>query len=148
MSKAQEKSRSDFESWMMNSGRAKDWEFTIGDDQEYIYSHVAEDFSVWCAAVASMSPASSEQQAAPRVQWWLATIDMHGNPTLTDGAHGDRVGADRAAYLIDALGVGQGKNYAVARVELSEPKPNADGVNQEAVAQSIAAARASNGGKA
>lgn len=64
MSKAQERSLSDFETWMMKSGRAKDFEFTIGDDQEYIYGHIAEDFSVWCAAVASMSTASSEQQAA------------------------------------------------------------------------------------
>ncbi len=92
--------------------------------------------------------ASSEQQAAPRVQWWLATIDRYGYPTLTDGAHGGRAGADQAAYLIDALGVGQGKKYAVARVELSEPRPNADGVNHEAVAQCNLAARASNGGKA
>lgn len=94
------------------------------------------------------APASSEQQSTPRVQWWIAAIDMHGNPTLTDGAHADRAGADQAAYLIEALGVGKGKKYAVARVELSEPKPNADGVNHEAVAQCNLAARASNGGKA
>lgn len=95
--------------------------------------------------------ARSEQQSTPRVQWWLAAIDTHGNPTLTDGAHADRAGADQAAYLIEALGVGKGKKYAVARVELSEPKPNADGVNQEAIAQcnlAALAARASNGGRA
>lgn len=77
MSKAQERSLSDFESWMMKSGRAnKDFEFTIGDDQEYIYSHVAEDFYVWCAAVASMSPASSEQQAAQQDELNQAARDV------------------------------------------------------------------------
>lgn len=95
----------------------------------------------------AMLGAPVQAQEDARVQWWLATIDMHGNPTLTDGAHSDRAGADKAAYLIDALGVGQGKKYAVARVELSAPKPNADGVNYEAVAQCNHAARAAQGSK-
>lgn len=70
-----------------------------------------------------------------RVQWWLADIDMHGNPTLSDGAHSDRAGADKAAYLHAALGLKHDRKFAVARVELFEPKPNAEGVNHEAVSQ-------------
>lgn len=78
------------------------------------------------------APAASGQDA--RVQWWLATLDQYGNPTLTDGAHQARAGADKAAYLIDAMNLGRGKKYSVARVELSEPKPSSDGVNHEAIA--------------
>lgn len=68
------------------------------------------------------------------VQWWLAELDQHGNPKLSDGAHSERAGADRAMYLIKNLGLdNKGKRWAVARVELSEPRPSADGVNHDAV---------------
>ena len=67
------------------------------------------------------------------LQWWLAELDAHGNPTLVDGAHATREGADRAAYLIAAMNLGPGKRYAVARVELSEPQPSSKGVNPKAV---------------
>lgn len=67
-------------------------------------------------------------------QWRLASIDQHGNPTLVDGAHLTRAGADRAAYLIAAMKLGRGKRYAVARVELSEPTPSDKGVDRAAVA--------------
>lgn len=67
------------------------------------------------------------------VQWWLAELDQHGNPTLVDGAHSDRSGADQAMYLFNALNLSDGQRYAVARVELSEPKPSGEGLNHEAI---------------
>ncbi|HEM8998856.1 TPA: hypothetical protein U2T46_000891 [Burkholderia cenocepacia] len=68
------------------------------------------------------------------VQWWLAELDQYGNPKLSDGAHSERAGADKAMYLIKNLGLdNKGKRWAVARVELSEPRPSADDVNQDAV---------------
>ena len=75
-----------------------------------------------------------------RVQWWLVTLDQHGNPQLIDGAHDSREGADQAMYLHQSLGLTSHKQnesggvcYAVARIELSEPKPTSRGVNHEAV---------------
>lgn len=67
-------------------------------------------------------------------QWWLAEVDLNGNPTLVDGSHSTREGADRAAYLFTAFRVAKpGARYAVARVELSEPRPSSKGVNHAAV---------------
>jgi len=69
------------------------------------------------------------------VQYWLAELDQHGNPTLIDGAHSDAEGANQAAYLIQAIGLGKReRNFAVARVELTECVPSSKGVNQRAVA--------------
>ena len=76
-------------------------------------------------------------RALPDVQWWLAELDVHGNPTLIDGAHDDRQGADQAAYLIRSIGLGGGKvrNFAVARVELTEVDEHNHGVvNKDAIA--------------
>ncbi|CDN60002.1 hypothetical protein I35_1479 [Burkholderia cenocepacia H111] len=71
---------------------------------------------------------------ATDVQWWLAELDQYGNPKLSDGAHSERAGADKAMYLIKSLGLdNKGKRWAVARVELSEPRPSSDGVNHDAV---------------
>ncbi len=69
------------------------------------------------------------------VQFWLAELDQHGNPKLIDGAHSNAEGANRAAYLIKAMNLGgnQPRNFAVARVELSECVPTAAGVNLEAI---------------
>ena len=68
-------------------------------------------------------------------QWWLAEIDTHGNPKLIDGSHSSEDGANRAAYLYRAMGLGaSGARYAVAKVELSEVRENSEGVNHEAVA--------------
>jgi len=67
------------------------------------------------------------------VQWWLAELDLYGNPALADGAHSDRAGADKAMHLFKALHLDAGRRFAVARVELSEPKPRGDGVNHEAI---------------
>ena len=66
-------------------------------------------------------------------QWWLAELDQYGNPTLIDGAHGQRAGADQAFYLNSALGLVGSRKYAVARVELSEPVADGSNVNHEAV---------------
>ncbi|MBR8137211.1 hypothetical protein [Burkholderia cenocepacia] len=70
---------------------------------------------------------------AGAVQWWLADLDQHGNPKLSDGAHSEREGADRAAYLHAALGLQRDRKFAVARVELFEPAPRSDGVDHGAV---------------
>ena len=73
----------------------------------------------------------------PDVQWWLAELDQWGNPTLIDGAHSERQGADQAAYLIRSIGLGGGKvrRFAVARVELTEVDEHNHGiVNREAIA--------------
>ena len=67
------------------------------------------------------------------VQWWLAELDRYNNATLVDGKHSDRAGADEAMYLFRAMHLDDGRRYAVARVELSEPKPCGDGVNHEAI---------------
>lgn len=73
--------------------------------------------------------------AAPVVQWWLARLDGHGNPTLCDGAHSDRAGAEQAYFIIKSLGLNKtGSRYAVARVELSPATGTADGVNMDAIA--------------
>ena len=59
-------------------------------------------------------------------QWWLAELDQYGNPTLVDGAHSDRSGAERAMEIrleIAAKGLStfiRGKKFAIARVELTE----------------------------
>ncbi|KGB99554.1 hypothetical protein [Burkholderia cepacia] len=67
------------------------------------------------------------------VQWWLAELDQHGNPKLSDGAHSERAGADKAMYLIKNLGLDtKGKRWAVARVELFDPRPSSGGANMEA----------------
>jgi hypothetical protein len=69
-------------------------------------------------------------------QWWLAELDIHGNPTLIDGAHSNRAGANRAAYIIKSLGLGsQDRRFAVAKVELSECVPSQKGVNLGAISR-------------
>ena len=86
-------------------------------------------------ALLAAHPSQPEPRAeVTDVQWWLAELDQHGNPKLSDGAHSERTGADRAMYLIKNLGLdNKGKRWAVARVELSEPRPSADGVSHDAV---------------
>ncbi|WP_124485594.1 MULTISPECIES: hypothetical protein [unclassified Burkholderia] len=86
-------------------------------------------------AILAAHPSQPEPRAeVTDVQWWLAELDQYGNPKLSDGAHSERAGADKAMYLIKSLGLdNKGKRWAVARVELSEPRPNADGVNAGAV---------------
>lgn len=88
------------------------------------------------AAIARAEGALAEPQPDAGligVQWWLAELDLYGNPALADGAHSDRAGADKAMHLFKALHLDAGRRFAVARVELSEPKPRGDGVNHEAI---------------
>lgn len=109
-------------------------------DAEHWWDHGHVSALTWKAARTQVAPAAPAVDA--KVQWWLARLDQYGNPKLTDGAHSDRGGADQAAYLIAALNLGPGEKYAVARVELTEPRPSADGVNQEAIALHNRAAQA------
>lgn len=69
------------------------------------------------------------------VQWWLAELDQYGVGRPVDGPHSDRSGADKAMYLFNALGLVNGRRYAVAKVELFPPEPSAEGVNHVAVAE-------------
>jgi hypothetical protein len=58
-------------------------------------------------------------------QYWLAELDQYGNPTLIDGSHSSIEGCNQAAYLITAMQLGKpDRQFAVARVELSECKPS------------------------
>ena len=107
--------------------------------QELIALCGPEDHELRERVMKSAAQAPADARDA-NVQWWLADIDQYGNPALTDGAHSDRAGADKAAYLINAMGLGQGRKFAVARVELSDPKPSAEDVNHEAIAQNNRAA--------
>lgn len=67
-------------------------------------------------------------------QWWLAKLDRYGNPTLVDGMHSERDGADQAFYLYQRLGyTNENSRYAVCRVELFDPCPNKEGVDEEAL---------------
>lgn len=57
---------------------------------------------------------------SPAPQYWLAELDRYGNPTLIDGAHATRYGAERGLHIRQRLGFDSGKRYAVACVTLSE----------------------------
>ena len=74
--------------------------------------------------------------AAPlyAAQWWLAELDQHGNPTLCDGMHSDRHGAEHALYLLQRLGLAKDRRFAVAEVRLTEAKPDARGADESAIA--------------
>lgn len=68
-------------------------------------------------------------------QYWLAELDIHGNPTLIDGAHSSAAGANKAAYLIQAMRLGKpDRVFAVAKVELTECVPSGKGANEKAIA--------------
>ena len=66
-------------------------------------------------------------------QFWLAELDNHGNPTLTDGAHSERGGAEQALTLINRLGMSRGRKFSIAEVILTEPTGVHDPVNEEAI---------------
>jgi hypothetical protein len=68
-----------------------------------------------------------------RLQWWLAELDKYGNPTLVDGAHGKREGAEKAATLLRRLGFAGERVFAVAEVRLTDLTGHHDPVNEEAV---------------
>jgi hypothetical protein len=74
-----------------------------------------------------------EESQTAVVQWWLASLDQHGNPTLCDGAHATREGPEKAAYLFGQLGLGRGQRYACARVEITPVEARAHGANGSAL---------------
>ncbi len=67
-------------------------------------------------------------------QWWLAELDLHGNPKLTYGAHADRAGAEEALTLLMRLGLAKERRFAIAEVRLTEPTGEHAPVNEEAIA--------------
>lgn len=69
-----------------------------------------------------------------KTQWWLAELDMHGNPKLTDGAHSVRAGAEKALTLMQRLGLAKDRHFAIAEVRLTEPTGKHGHVNEEAIA--------------
>jgi len=70
-----------------------------------------------------------------KTQYWLAELDKYGNPTLLDGAHTDREGAEEAMTLFKCLPMikTEGRTFAIAKVELSEPTGKHGELNEEAL---------------
>jgi len=68
-------------------------------------------------------------------KYWLAILNIHGTPVLQDGPHDTPDGAEEAITLISRLGFDRGENreYAIAKVELSEPTGKHSPVNDEAI---------------
>jgi hypothetical protein len=67
-------------------------------------------------------------------QYWLAELNVHDNPKLIDGPHDNAEGANHAAYLIQAMHLGEpNRRFAVAKVELTECAPSSKGANEEAI---------------
>lgn len=77
--------------------------------------------------------------SAEHVEWWLAE-----GSRLVDGPHKNREGVEKALYLFRRLGIGRGKNYLCARVELSPVQPVAHDANEDAI-QTLNAAGVSYG---
>lgn len=69
-----------------------------------------------------------------KTQWWLAELDMHGNPELIDGAHSVRAGAEEALTLMQRLGLAKDRHFAIAHVRLTEPTGEHGQINEEAIA--------------
>lgn len=68
-------------------------------------------------------------------QFWLAELDRYGNPTLIDGAHSERCGAEEALTLrerLPMLSTG-GRKFAIAEVILTEPTGNHGELNEDAL---------------
>lgn len=69
----------------------------------------------------------------PAVQWWVADLDQHGNPSLIDGAHEGREGCELALYIIQRLGLRPNQKRAICRVEIFPPVAKSHGANEEAL---------------
>lgn len=69
-----------------------------------------------------------------RPQFWLVSLDRHGNPKLVDGSHWKRSGAEKALTLIRSLGMNKGEKFAIAEIHLSDPTGEHEPVNEEAIA--------------
>lgn len=68
-------------------------------------------------------------------QFWLAELDRYGNPTLIDGAHSDRSGAEKALVLRERLPIfnTEDREFAIAEVLLTEATGNHAGLNEDAI---------------
>lgn len=66
-------------------------------------------------------------------QFWLARLDQYGNPTLVDGAHGERAGVEKAMYLFQRLHLAKGEVYACAEVIITPVDAVPHGANEEAI---------------
>ena len=67
------------------------------------------------------------------VQWWVADLDRYGNPTLSDGAHSDREGCEKALYIMARLGLRPDQKRAICRVEIYPPEAKAHDTNEGAL---------------
>lgn len=144
--------RAAFEKWLQEGIDGTD---TARPSEDKVESY----FAVWLGhAFSAVQSRAHQPQAVGAadsydMQWWLVSVDQHGNPTLEDGAHRQRKGANEAFYLHNALGLSGGKNYAVAKVELFEPLADGSNANLQAiedctVAHAIASAPKPEGGEA
>lgn len=66
-------------------------------------------------------------------QYWLAELDVWGNPKLCDGSHDTREGVEQAAYLYNRLGLSKRKRFACAEVHLTPVEPKPHDVNEGAL---------------
>lgn len=73
------------------------------------------------------------EEIKPEVQWWVADLDRHGNPTLSDGAHSDREGCEKAIYIMERLGLRKGQRMGICRVEIFPPAAKPHGANEDAL---------------
>jgi hypothetical protein len=69
------------------------------------------------------------------IQFWLAELDQYGNPSLIDGSHSERDGAEKALTLRKSLAMinTNGRRFAIAEVRLSEPTGEHGPLNQKAI---------------
>lgn len=68
-------------------------------------------------------------------QYWLAELDDYGNPTLVDGAHSEREGAEKAMTLMNSLTCisMDDRKFAIAEVILTKPTGEHGPLNQDAI---------------
>lgn len=68
-------------------------------------------------------------------QYYLGKLTRHGGiASLDDGPHDEEQGAHEAYYLLQRLGLlKKDAEYAVVRCEISAPRPDSSGVNEEAL---------------
>jgi hypothetical protein len=96
----------------------------------------AHNLAFSCLSSAMLCYVRSKQEVLEmNKQYWLAELDKYGNPTLTDGAHSDRNGAEEALTLRKRLPMisTEGKKYAIAEVILSEPTGEHGDLNEDAL---------------
>lgn len=68
------------------------------------------------------------------IQWWLAELNEHGIPSLHDGPHTTRAGAEEARTILKRLGfVSKDRKFAVAEVRLSKPTGKHGPLDEKAI---------------